>query len=131
LETSSFEIPCSILDIHFDLSTTFRTTASGSVFSLDPGLNNIPCASHTRGHTDCVSRAIFRTGAALHAAVQIINPGFFILKEKDSMGAYDLAHSATHAFFFVQFQGRHTGEISKIFHLQILSQKVPKMTKVS
>jgi hypothetical protein len=101
------------------LLAAFHTAAGRSVLTLDPGLNNIGCTPNPGGHTNGFGKAIFGTGAALHAAVRIMNPGFFIFKEKDTMGTYDFAHAATHAFIFVESQSRHTGKISKIFHLQI------------
>ena len=112
-------------------STAFHTTASGSVLTLDPGLNNIGGTPNPGSYSDSVSRTIFGTGAALHTAVQILNPSFFIVHEKDAMGAHNLANAATHTFFFIQSQGRHIGKISNIFHLQILKIDQSKLIVIT
>jgi hypothetical protein len=97
-------------------SAAFRATACGGVFTLDPRLNNIGGTPNPGGHTDSIRGTIFSTGAAFHTAVQIMNPGFFIVQEKDAVRTNHFTYTATHAFIFVESQGCHTGKISKIIH---------------
>jgi hypothetical protein len=56
-----------------------NAAAGRSLFSFDPGLYDVARATHARCHTDRIDRAIIGTSAALHAAIQIDNPGFVFL----------------------------------------------------
>lgn len=92
------------------------STTAGRAALADPGLDDRRRATHPRRDPNCGRRAIAGTGAALHATVRIDDFGRFIFNLHNTMRADPGAHPASNAFVRFQCQGRHSGNISEIFH---------------
>ena len=103
---------------------TAAAVAAGSVFlALDPRLNDVGGASHTRVNTECRYRTIQSARTALHTPVAVNYFCFLFLQVKNTVRAYGQAHAASDAGTFIQGQRSYFVNIAKIIHGNHLSYK--------
>lgn len=93
-----------------------RTTITAWLSSTDKPVDNSSGTANTRFYRDGSILAVLRTGAALHAIVQVSDNCLFLFNLKNSMRAHNQTHPASGALFRVQLQGNNIGKIDESAH---------------
>ncbi len=87
---------------------------------VDPSGDNFGGAADTWGDVDCLYRAVFRTGTALHAGIVIIYCCLVYSNSKDAVGTDDDTVTATYTGFLIQIEGGDFVDIAKVLHVSCL-----------
>ena len=95
-------------------------TTTCSFLPLNPGLDDIGCATDSRVDPNGAGRTILGACAAFHASVKINDFCFFTVYSKYRMGADEFTHTAADTRLRIKLQRRDSFQVSKVLHFPIL-----------